>query len=245
MTTESNVQVQDQSVNLHEKASSKYAHLTTLQVDATDSSCSKMSLNSNYQADAQVEGSENVGFEIHHQTSSHAKDQSFIGNSTNDAINLNFPQSLSNFDNLNIQPLLTGQLKQSTVSFAPKFAKMADKSDEYSKSLESSVFTDGAVPKWDALKTNINTISATSDANTTPTALGMNVLEEDGSLNMFWIDAQEINGIVYVFGKVKNHNDSKFVSCCLSVQNSMRNLFLLPRPFVLDGKFESFTIMMN
>ncbi|KAJ3350429.1 DNA-directed DNA polymerase alpha catalytic subunit pol1 [Entophlyctis luteolus] len=53
--------------------------------------------------------------------------------------------------------------------------------------------------------------------------------EEDGKLNMFWFDAYEKDGLVYLFGKVWNKTSGSFVSCCVTVQNIERVLFVLPR----------------
>ena len=70
--------------------------------------------------------------------------------------------------------------------------------------------------------------------------------EEQASeyLQMFWIDATESNGIIYLFGKVEiaNPNDpkkgSKFVSCSVAINGNERNLFVLAKPagsFNADG----------
>lgn len=66
----------------------------------------------------------------------------------------------------------------------------------------------------------------------------MEILESDGSLHMWWYDAYERRekGYVYLFGKVLNKNTNKYVSCCVTVKNIERNLFILPRPYELDGK---------
>ena len=52
------------------------------------------------------------------------------------------------------------------------------------------------------------------------------------SLRMFWLDAYEKRGTVYLFGKVradKSNPSAGFVSCCLVVKNNMRSMFVLPR----------------
>ena len=53
---------------------------------------------------------------------------------------------------------------------------------------------------------------------------------EDGSTSMdfFFMDATENNGVVYLFGKVKV-GDGQYVSCVTSVYGCERNLFVLPR----------------
>ena len=62
-------------------------------------------------------------------------------------------------------------------------------------------------------------------------------------VDMFWIDAVENNGQIYLFGKVKIKSESDkrkknsssmspsetYVSCCAIVQNNLRSLFVLPR----------------
>lgn len=56
-----------------------------------------------------------------------------------------------------------------------------------------------------------------------------NVLEEDGSLNMFWLDFQEQDGVVHLIGKVLDRQSNRYVSACVSVQGIQRNLFVKPR----------------
>lgn len=66
----------------------------------------------------------------------------------------------------------------------------------------------------------------------------MDIFESDGHLRMWWYDAYERKekGYVYVFGKVLNKKTKKYVSCCVTVKNIERNLFILPRKFELNGK---------
>lgn len=63
-----------------------------------------------------------------------------------------------------------------------------------------------------------------------------NFIQDDGSLLMYWLDACEgVNGIVYVFGKIYNKAENKFVSCCVSVKDMHRSVYFLPRQRVVDG----------
>jgi DNA polymerase Pol2 len=50
-------------------------------------------------------------------------------------------------------------------------------------------------------------------------------------LDVFWLDASERNGVVYLYGKVKapNAGNETFQSCCVTIPNNFRNLFVLPR----------------
>ena len=56
--------------------------------------------------------------------------------------------------------------------------------------------------------------------------------EGEEYVEMFWFDAAEMNGIVYLFGKIpvtEPNSPKRFVSCCVAVHGSERNLFVLPR----------------
>ena len=52
-------------------------------------------------------------------------------------------------------------------------------------------------------------------------------------LDMFYIDAIEMNGVIYLFGKVllnnPNAKEKMYVSTCVQVHGNERNLFVLPR----------------
>jgi hypothetical protein len=49
----------------------------------------------------------------------------------------------------------------------------------------------------------------------------------DGSLLMYWLDATEIQGQIYLFGKVKEHKSDKFISCCVMIPKLWRQCYLL------------------
>ncbi|KAI3654051.1 hypothetical protein MP228_000770 [Amoeboaphelidium protococcarum] len=54
-------------------------------------------------------------------------------------------------------------------------------------------------------------------------------------LFMYWLDAYEgQSGVVYLFGKVYDSIQKQFISCCLTVNDIERSVYLLPRPFVVD-----------
>ena len=55
------------------------------------------------------------------------------------------------------------------------------------------------------------------------------VMEADGSFNMFWTDYTEIHGSLCLFGKVKNKKTGEWVSAFLKVDNILRKLYFLPR----------------
>lgn len=87
-----------------------------------------------------------------------------------------------------------------------------------------------ALPSW---------LSVHAALNVTDDSVGMldrhrssshvSALEEDGSLRFYWIDYLELDGKVYFVGKVLDKQTNKYVSCCVTVENLVRNLYVLPR----------------
>lgn len=64
-------------------------------------------------------------------------------------------------------------------------------------------------------------------------------LEDDDTLRMFWIDYLEIDGKIYLVGKVLDKATNKYVSACVTVNNIERNLFVLPRERYLEDGYET------
>ena len=108
-------------------------------------------------------------------------------------------------------------------------------------------------PSWlaiaDRLNANATEQSADFDtlgpltASTTTTLSSANIsaLEEDGTLRFFWLDYLELEGKLYLIGKVVDKSASKagraWASCCVIVNGIQRNLFVKPREFKLGGCF--------
>ncbi|KAJ5232930.1 hypothetical protein N7468_005886 [Penicillium chermesinum] len=61
------------------------------------------------------------------------------------------------------------------------------------------------------------------------------VVEEDGSLRMFWLDYTEVNGSLCLFGKVKNKQTGSYASAFVKVDNILRKLYFLPREYRTKG----------
>ena len=57
----------------------------------------------------------------------------------------------------------------------------------------------------------------------------ISALEPDGSLRFFWLDYLEHDGKVHFIGKLKDKSSGQWVSCCVTVENLQRNLYVLPR----------------
>lgn len=69
---------------------------------------------------------------------------------------------------------------------------------------------------------NASTVSTDKSNN-------ISVLEADGSLRFFWLDYLEHEGKLYFIGKLQDKATNAWVSCCVTVENLQRNLYVLPR----------------
>ncbi|KAF9116488.1 DNA polymerase alpha catalytic subunit [Mortierella sp. AM989] len=93
---------------------------------------------------------------------------------------------------------------------------------------------------WMSVESNLNQSYAEPkvENNGATDILEPSIKEEDGTLRMYWIDACEVHGIVYIFGKVLRKgldgNPDAYISCCVAVHNLERNLFVLPRARRVD-----------
>lgn len=102
-----------------------------------------------------------------------------------------------------------------------------------------AVPTNHSLQSWEKVNMSDTQVAEDTSANAAPDKL--NVLEEDGSLRMWWFDAYERRekGQVYLFGKALNKATNTYVSCCVTVKNIQRNIFVLPRPYKLDKSGKS------
>ena len=71
-------------------------------------------------------------------------------------------------------------------------------------------------------------------ASISPPTSNISALEEDGSFRFFWLDYMEHEGVLYFIGKTVDKTTKAYVSCCVTVMNLQRNLFVLPREYQLD-----------
>ncbi|KAF9357147.1 DNA-directed DNA polymerase alpha catalytic subunit pol1 [Mortierella sp. NVP85] len=91
---------------------------------------------------------------------------------------------------------------------------------------------------WMAVDNSLNQALMTPkvESEATMDLQDTNIKEEDGTVRMYWIDACEVRGVVYIFGKVLQKASNNYISCCVAVQNMERNLFVLPRDKRVDGQ---------
>ncbi|KAI0796194.1 hypothetical protein C8Q75DRAFT_863184 [Abortiporus biennis] len=86
-----------------------------------------------------------------------------------------------------------------------------------------SVYDSLAVTKDEILGAGPGAAARTVDAS------NLSVLEDDGSLRFYWLDYLEHDGKLYFIGKTQDKKSKQWISCCVTVENLQRNLFVLPR----------------
>lgn len=104
----------------------------------------------------------------------------------------------------------------------------SSKSEEKKKSLDD---TPAWLSVYDSLSVTADDIFGSLAASSSKSSSGSKatVLEEDGSLRFFWMDYLEHEGRLYFTGKTQDKKTKAWISCCVTVENLQRNLFLLPR----------------
>ena len=92
---------------------------------------------------------------------------------------------------------------------------------------ETDATTVLAIPKVD----NSDPETTTTAGISTTTGTAVEGTSEE-YINMFWLDACESHGVIYLFGKLPVNEPGipiYHVSCCVAVHGAERNLFVLPR----------------
>jgi DNA polymerase alpha subunit A len=127
-----------------------------------------------------------------------------------------------------IKTLKTKSASANAMKFLPKFEKQ-----EKQEPTVITVAVDNS-KKWTEVKNDIQVKTEVTNSPTVNTSKLEHLMEEDGSLNMYWIDAFEKNGSVFLFGKVYHKEAQNYVSCCVNIKGIDRNLFILPRVYKKD-----------
>ncbi|GLB06643.1 DNA-directed DNA polymerase alpha catalytic subunit pol1 [Aspergillus tubingensis] len=86
---------------------------------------------------------------------------------------------------------------------------------------------------WNNVRSKLNVLSspASSEMRSFGKLRAQDVVEEDGSLRMFWLDFTEVNGSLCLFGKVKNKQHGSYASAFVKIDNILRKLYFLPREY--------------
>lgn len=113
-------------------------------------------------------------------------------------------------------------------SMRPKVVVEADlKKEESVPPLLSSDAIDAS--SWMDISKTLNVVQSTTPANGTNRVNTSDCLEAVGTIMFYWVDYIEVNGILGLFGKVKDKSSGRYVSAYCRVDGIMRNLYFLPR----------------
>ncbi|KAI9025578.1 hypothetical protein DFJ74DRAFT_618536 [Hyaloraphidium curvatum] len=133
-----------------------------------------------------------------------------------------------------VQTARAGTTKSAS-AFLPTFAAPAAPA---TASVVQAPLTAGAA-NWHSIRDEMaaGETSTADAAGPAAPAVAENVLEPDGSLRIFFLDAYEVRdkGVVYLFGKVLDRASGRHISCCVTVNGISRKLFVLPRAVKLDA----------
>lgn len=85
---------------------------------------------------------------------------------------------------------------------------------------------------WNQVTSKLNVLTSPSPESTNHAKLKLeDVVEGDGNVRIFWTDYTEVNGSLCLFGKVKDKNTGTYVSAFIKIDNVLRKLYFLPRPY--------------
>jgi DNA polymerase alpha subunit A len=92
---------------------------------------------------------------------------------------------------------------------------------------------DGVDPAtWNQVTLKLNVLSSQGLESTNHAKLKLeDAVEGDGSVRFFWTDYTEVHGSLCLFGKVKDKNTGSYVSAFVKIDNILRKLYFLPRPY--------------
>lgn len=124
----------------------------------------------------------------------------------------------------------------SRVNFTGKRPPPKVKEPVYPSPTSSSPVRTSADPvdasSWNNVTNKLNVLSSPqTDFQGFGKLKAQDAIEEDGSLNFFWLDYTEVNGSLCLFGKVKNKKTGAYVSAFVKVDNVLRKLYFLPREY--------------
>ncbi|KAF8316797.1 DNA polymerase alpha catalytic subunit [Clavulina sp. PMI_390] len=119
---------------------------------------------------------------------------------------------------------------ESKVDVKPVIVKPAPPSPTPAKKKEETSSS------WLALHSTLLNATVEDDVetsnSTSASSANIDALQDDGSLQLYWLDYYEPfgkSGNLYLIGKVFDRTTKKFVSCCLTISGMERNLFVVPR----------------
>ncbi|KAL0275791.1 UNVERIFIED_CONTAM: hypothetical protein PYX00_003535 [Menopon gallinae] len=116
---------------------------------------------------------------------------------------------------------------------------VCEKADEQNNEPEVKVTEQQLTEGWETNNMNINLPCEPVTVDTSSLPLVTNS-EGEKVFRFYWFDAYEDPvkqpGVVYMFGKVYIESAKSYVSCCVTVKNIQRKIYLLPREKKFDMK---------
>jgi DNA polymerase alpha subunit A len=121
------------------------------------------------------------------------------------------------------------QIDYTAIPEAPEAPESTIVLDEFAKKTEK--VEEPALPSWLSLHASLDgaTDYDAETASKSPLPSSQKVMEDDGSLYMYWLDYKEDGGVVHLVGKAKDKVSGQWLSCCASIEGIQRNIFVLPR----------------
>ncbi|PSS35342.1 hypothetical protein PHLCEN_2v1679 [Hermanssonia centrifuga] len=126
------------------------------------------------------------------------------------------------------KPMLTAKKEPDVKARPLKPMNGALNAEDKKKSLDS-------IPTWLSVYDSLTVSSedklgpTAGSSKTSANPSSISILEDDGSLRFFWLDYLEHEGRLYFVGKAQDKTSKAWLSCCVTVENLQRNLFVLPR----------------
>jgi DNA polymerase alpha subunit A len=125
--------------------------------------------------------------------------------------------------------------KAASVNIAGSRPPLKIKKEAYPSPSSSSpprATPDAVDASWNDVTSKLNVLNSPApEAFTFGKVKAQDVIEEDGSVQMFWLDYAEVNGSLCLFGKVKNKSTGSYVSAFVKIDNILRKLYFLPREY--------------
>lgn len=133
------------------------------------------------------------------------------------------------------------KVKKEQIDVRPRLSKLPATSskEEAKKSMLDS--TPAWLPVYDSLSVKAEESLGPQAGSSSRSANASNasVLEADGSFRFFWLDYLEHEGKLYFIGKTQDKTSKAWLSCCVTVENLERNLFVLPRDHRMEQDDET------
>lgn len=128
------------------------------------------------------------------------------------------------------QKIKASSVNMSGTRPAPKLEKAPAYPSPASSSPTQPPASDVDASAWNDVTSKLNVVSSQDTTSFGKLSIE-DAEEEDGSLRMFWTDYTEVNGSLFLFGKVKDRKTGNYVSAFVKIDNILRKVYFLPRMY--------------